>query len=56
MSDKKKMRYSPDEKGYKSVTFKIRMSESTFEKLNDLSQKRSMTKSEVIRELIEKAK
>ena len=57
MSDKKKkMRYNPSEKGYKSVRFEIRLSEETFKKLEKLSESRNQTKSEVIRTLIEKAK
>lgn len=52
----KKMRYTPEEKGYKSKVFQIRISEETFEKLENLSKKKGMTKAEVIRELIENAK
>ena len=56
MSDKKRMRYNPDEDGYKAVRFQIRASQKTLDKLEKLAQKKGMTKSEVIRELIEKAK
>lgn len=56
MSDKKKMRYSPNEKGYKSVRFEIRLSEETNAKLERLAKKNNQTKSEYIRSLIEKEK
>lgn len=56
MSDKKKMRYTPEEKGYKSVRFEIRLSKETNDKLEQLARKHNQTKAEVIRTLIEKAK
>lgn len=56
MSEKKKMRYSPKEKGYKSVRFEVRLSEETFKKLEKLAENRNQTKAEVIRSLIDKEK
>ena len=56
VSEQKKVRFNPDEAGYKSVTFKIRMSEEIFQKLENLSKKQGKSKAEIIRSLIEKAK
>ena len=50
------MRFNPDEKGYKSKTFQLRLSQETYEKLEKLSQAANMSKSNYIRYLIEKQK
>ncbi len=56
MSKQSKMRYSPNEKGYKSKTFQLRLSQETYNKLERLAQKAEMSKSNYIRYLIEKQK
>lgn len=54
MSSDKKMRFKPTEKGYKAVKFQIRLSEENFNKLEEIAKKKGITKSQVIREWIEK--
>ncbi len=56
VSKQSKMRYSPNEKGYKSKTFQLRLSQETYNKLERLAQKAEMSKSNYIRYLIEKQK
>ena len=56
-----KMRYSPNEEGYKSKTIKVRMSDQTVAKLDELVKKEkaknpNANRSEIIRNLIENAK
>lgn len=52
----KKMRFRPNEEGYKSRRFEIRLDENTFNKLERLASKKGLTKAEYIRYLIEKTK
>lgn len=52
----KKVRFLPDEEGYKAVRFQVRLSQKDYEKLESIAQKKGMTKSEVIRNWITKSK
>ena len=56
MSKQQKKRFNPDEKGYKSKTFQLRLSQETFEKLERLAQAANMSKANYIRYLIERQK
>ncbi len=52
----KKMRYTPEETGFKSKTFQLRLSLETYEKLEELAKKKGMKKSQYIQYLIENQK
>lgn len=50
------MRFNPDEKGYKAIKFQIRLSEENYKKLEQIAEKKGITKSQVIRQWIERSK
>ncbi|MBW9212821.1 MULTISPECIES: ribbon-helix-helix protein, CopG family [Terrabacteria group] len=52
----KKMRFKPNESGYKSKRLEIRLDEKSLEKLEYLANQKGLTKAGLIRHWIEKAK